>query len=1671
MNSFHTENSYDRLRIYDGTSDTDPLLLMLTGSTSQQTVTATSGSMFLKFTSDGSVTAPGFDFSWTSEIPSSAPTASISTDTSIAYNTPHQFISTSSIFVADWQWDFGDGTSSTEEHPTKSYTSSGTYTVRLIVDNCFDVDTTYQDLSVQSPPGILIQPDTLFSTVNCGEADSQSFTILNQGPGDLVVTSNSPSNTEAGLSILAFTYGTDYDGEYDNVKSTILTSMPNVTIEEVSSASPSELAELLAEHSFLLIPELEDASTTYLSQRSDVIIDFVEDGGSVLMCGNLATRVNALGLLTTTSVSNNSSGIATIVNPSPITDSLSASIALTSAVYFQNFTDPDYVSLVEYNNKYMIGEKEIGSGKVVYLGYDFFTTNTSSSELLVNSINYLFTNQYSWLSYTAVDSTLSSGDSINVSVGLDASTSYAGTYWDSILVASNDSLTPNYYVYVSMEVLGSSLISVDANLLNFDTIQQTTSTNDTLIVSNLACDTLFIDSLVYSNAAFSGSGLGNYILPYEYDTLIVAFSTADIDVFSDSLLIYNDDVLEVIYLEASSIGAPILSFSPSEISEAVTGCSDSITIPITLYNTGEDELIVNTNSSASNYLFYEGFESGNLNQWNLNSTSSVQITSNDPAVGGHCVRNPEYNFYNGLHTDLGNITPGYASVRIKTDNIGIPSAYYVIKSSEGQTAISLYNFNNLWRLVSDGNVVHASTIVPSQWYHFEFKNIDFSTQTFDFYIDGALLVSEATFVDYAIDFKALDLYSVNQFSLGEADYYDELIFSPEEAVPSWIDFSQNNFQIAVGDSVTFDLTLSAEGLNNGTYESDFILSSNDPNNPTDTIAISFTVDGDAQIEHDVANCIDFGDLIQFTSSTDTFELSNMGCDLLEIDTIYSNSGAYSFSNSLDSLEYGVSSKVFVSFNPQVVGNFNDVLTILNSDTTIQICLAGESLGAPIISTSQVDSVLHLTSCGVDSMPFSFYIHNIGMADLDWSTGQQSYSDDFDNGFGDIWESYNSVFVNANCGTYNNSAGALSFTGSGLGTRNIISHPLVIGPGTIEFFIESGECETPDPGENLILSYSTNGLTWTILNTYQTGIFNNGFTAIQEDIPEDAYSSTTKFRLHQASYNGANFDTWTVDEFNINSSSQILNGTTASGDSSLVNLWFNTTEWTNGLYDRIVMITSNDPQNQSLTIPFSILVEQSPCIEYLNDSIIGCEGLVDYSVDLTNSASSISWNFGDNNSATGNAVSHLYEAVGDYTMEVIACNTFGCDTLSTVLSITDVSGVPEAFCTPGSQNNYDTYGINSVVLNNISNPSSTTESGYQDFSCEYSTDLLTQTPYQITIVSPSGASNLYAKAWIDFNNNGFFESTEVILDIENTSSPFSSAFTVPNTNVVYDQKLRMRVATERSYSIPSSNPCSVLYGEFEDYSVVIDEINQEPNAAFHKSNIDLCEGLFQFIDQSEEVPTSWLWTFGDGESSETQHPIHQYQASGIYTIKLIASNDFGVDSTSQDIFIELPEAEIAIGSITSLNTPILFQNTTSGITEYLWSFGDGETSTLAAPSHAYADPYLYIVSLTATNSYDCSVTVFDTVDLRPLTIAELDDNQISLVPNPTTGMVYLINKAEVSIASIQLFSILGQSIKQFDYEDNTGEIELDLSNFENGIYEIRVSFTNQSQSVYKVIKKE
>ncbi len=133
-----------------------------------------------------------------------------------------------------------------------------------------------------------------------------------------------------------------------------------------------------------------------------------------------------------------------------------------------------------------------------------------------------------------------------------------------------------------------------------------------------------------------------------------------------------------------------------------------------------------------------------------------------------------------------------------------------------------------------------------------------------------------------------------------------------------------------------------------------------------------------------------------------------------------------------------------------------------------------------------------------------------------------------------------------------------------------------------------------------------------------------------------------------------------------------------------------------------------------------------------------------------------------------------------------------------------------------------------------------------------------------------------------------------------------------------------------------------------------------------------------INMSTPPGYTSTWDFGDGSPLDgTTNPIHVYGAQGTYTVTLAYSGiNTCVDTMRKTVTFN---HAVTAGFTTStssvcLGAPITFTNSsTGGGLSYLWSFGDGTTSTDLNPVHNFVAGGTYDVKLKTTDSIPCNAS--------------------------------------------------------------------------------------------------
>ncbi len=209
-----------------------------------------------------------------------------------------------------------------------------------------------------------------------------------------------------------------------------------------------------------------------------------------------------------------------------------------------------------------------------------------------------------------------------------------------------------------------------------------------------------------------------------------------------------------------------------------------------------------------------------------------------------------------------------------------------------------------------------------------------------------------------------------------------------------------------------------------------------------------------------------------------------------------------------------------------------------------------------------------------------------------------------------------------------------------------------------------------------------------------------------------------------------------------------------------------------------------------------------------------------------------------------------------------------------------------------------------------------------------------------------------------------ETTTTLIEYKLLSfSPWATLSGYPTTSstVRYTYLTKECKGSAVSFDFDSLNNLrAVSYSQIPPYA---------PMADFSFANGS--SGVVDFTDLSDNYPTSWSWSFGDGGTSTQQNPSHTYAANGTYTVCLTATNAGGSSTQvcKQVVVNNIITQPVANFSwINPSGGLVNFTDlSTNTPTSWLWNFGDASpTSTAQNPNHIYAANNTYNVCLTATN---------------------------------------------------------------------------------------------------------
>jgi gliding motility-associated-like protein len=375
------------------------------------------------------------------------------------------------------------------------------------------------------------------------------------------------------------------------------------------------------------------------------------------------------------------------------------------------------------------------------------------------------------------------------------------------------------------------------------------------------------------------------------------------------------------------------------------------------------------------------------------------------------------------------------------------------------------------------------------------------------------------------------------------------------------------------------------------------------------------------------------------------------------------------------------------------------------------------------------------------------------------------------------------------------------------------------------------------------------------------------------------------------------------------------------------------------------------------------------------------------------AVSYMWNFGNGNTATQNIPTATYNALGTYSVSLVATAANGCtDTLVKPNyvyvgppKINSVSGLPYKGCVPysiGPRANITTsdpvvgyfwqFGDGSTSTDSTPVHSYaaagtfdikltiTTASGCKDSITVPGAVILNPKP-----VPAFSATPLYACAYEDiiFTNTTTGSVTGYYWDFGDGGS---SSLANPTYN--YNDTGFFTVTL-----VAINNTC-------RDSIIIQNYVQIKPPIASFTPLVVCDTPLLRIFENRSIGAVTYEWSFGDGTTSTDSAVSHLYPATGSYPVKLRVTNGacYHEQKDTIEIINEIPDFTI---SSTAFCKYALMNFTATGIDTshilyYTWHFGNGDTLQTFSPiaTYAYRSAGSFNPALTITDINGCRKTV-------------------------------------------------------------------------------------------------
>jgi PKD repeat protein len=429
---------------------------------------------------------------------------------------------------------------------------------------------------------------------------------------------------------------------------------------------------------------------------------------------------------------------------------------------------------------------------------------------------------------------------------------------------------------------------------------------------------------------------------------------------------------------------------------------------------------------------------------------------------------------------------------------------------------------------------------------------------------------------------------------------------------------------------------------------------------------------------------------------------------------------------------------------------------------------------------------------------------------------------------------------------------------------------------------------------------------------------------------------------------------------------------------------------------VKLVVQNQNSEDSVIKTDYIEVFQNPVVDFSVNTTTGCYPLIvqfkDASTTSNGSVISWLWDFGDGTTSTDRNPTHTFTSAKNFNITLQIKTSNGCISTLTKPGLIQIStGVLADFtndnpntCTAPVTINFQNQSTGTGAVQYLWDFGDNTSSNLPNPPHTYTTNGTYSV--KLILINNSGCKDTSVKT--NAVTIGSVKANLSVPDIicQNIPVQMNSTSAPVPASVLWDfgdGTTSTKLNPSKKYTSSGNFTVKIVanFGACTDSATKQITVLPKAVANFTADKRSSCSAPFT-VNFSSQAPgaQSYLWSFGDGTTSALPNPSHTYNIYSSFTVKLIVSNGNGCTDTVQKLFhiiVQKPKATITnlpdSGCIPFTKSFNLTYSSPDPVSGYLWDFGDGNTSTLASPTHTYTAEAAYDVSVIITTLSGCKDT--------------------------------------------------------------------------------------------------